>query len=262
MATNLLTPSKDKRRQFALLHPKLISSKAEMRASIPIADKNTLWINDDQQTLVEFLRFLRSPIKRLGRVVMLYKPDLELLPMLWNWFAPVAFGSRGAFLPDRELAEALTANNRDDLFIGGMVNKASETLTLWRGDLHFLVVPFSAFSPSGDGIRPDFENFSVTDYGHTIRLGHYEAASDALLYEYDAEFRRRKAKERIASEKGLGASIRRLRKQRGFGREDFAPLSAKTIARIEQGKVKSIHDKTEATIARVLGVEPEELESY
>ena len=99
-------------------------------------------------------------------------------------------------------------------------------------------------------------------YWHAIRLGKYEAASDALLYEYDADYRRRKAKERIASEQGLGASIRRLRKQRGLNREDFAPLSSKTIARIEQGKVRSIQGKTQATIAKTLGVGVEELESY
>jgi DNA-binding XRE family transcriptional regulator len=262
MTTILLAPSKARRKQFASLHAQAVSSKAEMRASLPKADKNTVWISGDQKSLVELLRSLRSPARRLGRVVMLFKPDLELLPALWTWFDAVAFGSHGGFLPGEEFAAALAADNRDDLFVGGLVDPASETLTLWRGNLASLVVPFSAFPASGDGIKPDFDKFSVADYGHTIRLGEYEAASDAILYEYDADYRRRKAKERIASDKGLGASIRRLRKQRGLTREDFAPLSSKTIARIEQGKVNSIHGKTQATIAKVLRVNPEELESY
>ena len=77
-----------------------------------------------------------------------------------------------------------------------------------------------------------------------------------------SDYRRRKAKERLKSEQSLGASIRRLRKQRGLRREDFKPLAAKTIARIEQGIVKSVHKRTLKTIARVLGVEPEEIETY
>lgn len=158
--------------------------------------------------------------------------------------------------------KALAAKNRDQLFIGGTVDKASETVTLWRGNLDSLAVPFSAFPPSGDGIAPDFDDFAVTDGGQTVRFGKYEAAADAILYEYDAEYRRQKSKERLASERTLGASIRRLRKQRGLRREDFAPLAAKTLARIEQGRVKSHHAKTLATIAKVLGVKPDELETY
>lgn len=65
-------------------------------------------------------------------------------------------------------------------------------------------------------------------YWHAIRLGKYEAASDALLYEYDADYRRRKAKERIVAEQGLGASIRRLRKQRGH---NPGRLHAKSLAK-------------------------------
>jgi DNA-binding XRE family transcriptional regulator len=262
MVTILLTPNKAKRKQFASLNPKTVSSKAQMRAFLPSAGRDTLWISEDQKTLVEFLRTLPSPTKRLGRVVMLYKPDVELIPALFTWFDAVAFGSSGSFLPREELADAIAADNRADLFIGGAVDKASESITLWRGDLSSLVVPFLSFPPSGDGIKPDFDEFSVTDYGQTVRLGKYEAASDVILYESDAEYRRRKAKERIASEKGLGASIRRLRKQRGLSREDFAPLSSKTIARIEQGRVTSIHGKTEATIAKALGVKPDEIASY
>jgi DNA-binding Xre family transcriptional regulator len=54
-----------------------------------------------------------------------------------------------------------------------------------------------------------------------------------------------------------------LRKQRGLRREDFEPeLSAKTIARIEQGRVKRIHRKTLGVLAERLSVTPKELASY
>jgi DNA-binding XRE family transcriptional regulator len=205
---------------------------------------------------------VRWPTRRLGHAVLLHKPNIETLPALRQCFDRVAFAANGGFLPNDELAEALAAENRKDLFIGGTIDQASETLTLWRGNLDSLVVPFSAFSVSGDGVTPNFEQFSVRDYGHTVRLGEYEAATDAVLYEYDRDYRRRRAKQRLKTDQGLGPSIRRLRKQRALHREDFAPLSPKTIARIEQGRVKSLHRKTRATIARILGVDPAEIETY
>lgn len=95
----------------------------------------------------------------------------------------------------------------------------------------------AAFAPSGNGVYPDFEQFRVTDSGQTIQLGPYEATTESFLYEFDPDYRRRIGKERRASEQSFEAALRPLRKQRGLCREDFAPLSAKTIARIEQGEV-------------------------
>jgi len=167
------------------------------------------------------------------------------------------------FLRPEKLAEALNAEHRAELFIGASVDPKSQTITLWRGNLEPLTVPFSAFENSGDGIQPDFDEFSVTDCGQTIRLGEYEAAADAVLYEFDPQYRRRISKQRQQSEQSFGASLRRLRKQRGLSRDDFAPdVAAKTIARIEQGKVRRIHAKTRSAIARKLAVKPEEIETY
>ena len=126
-----------------------------------------------------------------------------------------------------------------------------------------LTVPFSAFEKSGDGTRPDFNELSVIDCGQTVQLGDYEAAVDAILYEYDPEYRRRITKQRLREDQSFGASLRRLRKQRGLRREDFEPdLSAKTLARIEQGKVKRIHNKTFNALAKRLSVEPEDIETF
>jgi DNA-binding Xre family transcriptional regulator len=115
---------------------------------------------------------------------------------------------------------------------------------------------FSAFEKSGDGIEPGFHQLFVTDYGQTIRLGDYEAAADAILYEFSPEYRRRISKERQQSEKSFGASVRRLRKQRG------PEVAAKTIARIEQGKVQRIQRNTLSVIANRLHVKPEEIATY
>lgn len=54
-----------------------------------------------------------------------------------------------------------------------------------------LTVPFVAFETSGDGTIPDFDRFSVVDFGQTIRLGDYEAASDAVLRDFDRACRQR-----------------------------------------------------------------------
>jgi DNA-binding Xre family transcriptional regulator len=169
----------------------------------------------------------------------------------------------GGFIPAEELVEVFEAENRPDLFIGGSVNHATDTITFWRGDLKPLTVPFSAFEKSGTGTKLDFNKFAVIDCGQTVQLGDYEAAVDAILYEYDPDYRRRISKQRLQEEQTFGASLRRLRKQRGLRREDFEPeLSAKTIARIEQGKVKRIQKKTLNALAERLSVEPDAIETF
>ncbi len=126
-----------------------------------------------------------------------------------------------------------------------------------------MIVPLSAFPVSGDGVKPNFNKFSVTDYGQTIRFGQYEAAADAILYEYDSDYRRQKMKQRRASERGLGPSIRRLRCcSAGLRQQDFPGIAAKTIARIEQGKAIGVRDSTRSAIAKVLKVDPSELETF
>lgn len=105
----------------------------------------------------------------------------------------------------------------------------------------------------------------MTDYGQTIQLGSYEAATESLLYEFDPDYRRRIGKERRESDSSFGAALRRLRKQRGLRREDFAPLlSAKTVARIERGEVlpDALRDSTWEILSQKLGVKPEEIETF
>lgn len=209
------------------------------------------------------LRHVSWPTRSLGDAVLIHPMAPQTLPTLANCFKRLAYSVNGKFLPLSELAEALQATNRADLFIGGAVDHSSEAITLWRGNLESLTVPFSAFEKSADGTAPDFTDFSITDCGQSIRLGDYEAAGDALLYEFDPEYRRRISRERRQNEQSFGASLRRLRKQRGLRREDFGPdVAAKTIARIEQGKVQRIQKKTLQSLAGKLNVKPEEISTY
>jgi hypothetical protein len=149
-----------------------------------------------------------------------------------------------------------------DRFIGGSVDAKAKTLTLLRGDIEAVVAPFAIFAKSGDGTVPDFARLRLTDYGRTVALGAYEASADAILYELDAEYRRRLKKQRRQSERTFGASLTRLRKQRRLRRSDFAPVSSKELARIERNEVGKPHAKTLDAIADRLGVRPEEIESY
>lgn len=124
-------------------------------------------------------------------------------------------------------------------------------------------MPFSAFEASGDGTKPDFKAFSVTDCGQTVKFGNFEAAVDGILYEYDREYRRTISKKRLQEDRSFGAALRRLRRQRGLRREDFGPdVAAKTVARIEQGKVTRIRKATLESLAKHLSVEAEEIGSF
>jgi DNA-binding Xre family transcriptional regulator len=240
-----------------------VSSIAELRNSMAHATKDSLWISYEKHLTESFLKLITWPTRSLGDAVLVHPMPPQTLPTLASCFKRLAFSVNGKFLPLNELAEALQAPNRSDLFIGGAVDHTSQAITLWRGNLEAMTVPFSAFEKSADGIAPDFADFSIADYGQSIRLGDYEAAGDAVLYEFDPEYRRRISKERRQSEQSFGASLRRLRKQRGLRREDFGPgIAAKTIARIEQGKVRRIQSKTLAALAEKLKVKPMEIATY
>jgi DNA-binding Xre family transcriptional regulator len=248
---------------FAGLRPRVVSTVGDLSNTVAHATRDSLWISyagDLTDALVK--RASPSPTS-LGMGVFIHTLDLKTIPVLSSLFRRIAFAVDGGFIPAEELAEVLQADNRANLLIGGFVNNATRTITLWRGNLESLTVPFSAFETSGDGTVPDFNNFSVIDCGQTVKLGHYEAAVDALLYEFDPEFRRAAFKKRLREEQSFGASLRRLRKQKGLRREDFEPeISAKTVARIEQGKVSRVQKATLAALAKRLAVEPEEISSY
>ncbi len=226
-------------------------------------DAQAVWIIRKARLANRVIREILWPSRKAGFFVLLGSPRPEVLPALERRFMRVVFAANpDGILPKSELAAVLKSPDRQDRFIGGMIDKAARIVTLWRGDFTSFVVPFSAFEPTANGTRPAWDRFAVADYGHTLRFGEYEAAADAVLYEYDPEFRRRLRKMRIASERTLGASIRRLRKQRQLTRTDFAGLDPKTLARIERGEVAKPRSDTLALIARRLSVSPGELSEF
>ena len=262
--TFLLSRRMTRVRQFAVLCPKHISSRQSICKSLERADQHSLWISDEKALTDVLLNAIVHHPRAIGNLVLLHRPTLASIPGLCTYFKHLAFALDDGFLPPEELAEVLAAANKAELFIGGIIDPDAATMTLWRGNVKPLTIPLTAFPASGDGLVPDFSAFTVTDYGHSVRLGAYEAASDALLYEFDPDYRRRLGRQRHQEERSFGASLRRLRKQRGLRREDFSPLSPKTIARIEQGEVdpRRIHPRTLSLIATRLAVDPCDVETY
>lgn len=167
-----------------------------------------------------------------------------------------------SMLPLDELFEALASPRARDLAVAVTHDPVAETVYVLRGNLETATFPESAFHSFANGPEPDFSALKVEDCGQTLQAGDFEAAFDALLYEHDPDFRRRQKQHRRASEKTLGASIRRLRTQRGLRQSDFSPLSAKEIARIERGEVKKPRAETLKAIAKRFGVPTRGLEDY
>ncbi len=261
MTTNLIL--KDRHEAVEPLFPHWVDQGAQARNAARSKDANAVWIIHKAGLAKQVVRRISWPSRRAGFLMLTGSPLAEVLPALERRFVRVVYAAKaGNFLPREELKAALKSTDRKDRFIGGMVDEEAGIVTLWRGDLTPFVVPLSAFAPAAIGPRPDFKRFAVTDYGHTIRFGTYEAAADAVLYEYDPEFRRQLNKRRIATERTLGASIRRLRMQRRLTRREFPGLDPKTLARIERGEIEKPHVETLQTIARRLGVSVDELGGF
>jgi DNA-binding Xre family transcriptional regulator len=259
----LLGRGKKRLAAFGALQPHAICTVAEVRQSVRHAGRDSLWVSYDKDLTDELVKSTSAAPTMLGLGLFVHSLDTQAIPALSSVFHRIAFTADGGFIPAGELAEVLEAENCSDLFIGGVVHQATETITFWRGNLEPLTVPFSAFTTSGDGTQPNFNEFSVTDSGQTVQLGPYEAAVDAILYEFDPQYRRAISRKRLQEDQSFGAALRRLRKQRGLRREAFEPdISAKTIARIEQGKVRRIQQKTLAALAKHLNVEPDEIASF
>ena len=93
-------------------------------------------------------------------------------------------GGPGRIRSGREIGVA--APNRDALFIGGAVDTVAKVLLLYRGNPESLVLPRAWFARSGMA-RPNAAKIEAIDYGQTVRLGGFEAATRAISYEFDPD---------------------------------------------------------------------------
>jgi hypothetical protein len=246
-------------------HVFVCHDRSEIEAAVTSPARRATWISFNRNftdILLEKAVGIRADL-RGSHLITLMPPRSESIPALLGLFHPV-FGLVEGFhwLPKDELVEAITRDDAADRFIGGSVDPKAKALTLLRGDMETVVAPFSTFAKSGDGTTPDFSRLGLSDYGRTVALGDYEAAADAILYELDPDYRRRLRKQRRQSERTFGASLMRLRKQRGLKRRDFASVSSKEIARIERNEIEKPHANTLDVIASRLGVRSEEIGSF
>lgn len=92
-----------------------------------------------------------------------------------------------AFLPIEQLLEvlALPEDQRKRLIVQTIVDFNYQNIICVRGNFEPIKVSFSFFTPSGDGTPPDFSDVRPDDYGHTVVLGVYEAATDAILGDWE-----------------------------------------------------------------------------
>ncbi len=199
----------------------------------------------------------------LGDLLMLApSPRSELIPPLRSYFRRI-IGDLPPFkiLPPDQLAEVLTSPRRSDLFIGGCIDRATESLTLVRGDLNLLTIPLRVFQTRGP-TKPDFKQFELDDYGYAIRFGRYEASADKVLYEADPDYRRQFNAQRPAAERGFGPSLRRLRILRQLSRDEVPGMTARGIASLERENAVKPRAKTLNILAKSFRVEPEDIETY
>ena len=250
----------------------MCADEADIIDVLPKATKESLWISSTSDSTDTLLRAMRNAFvhghgeeqRKIGSLLLLESPRSTALPFLHHWFRRL-IGESSAFktLPREQLLEVLAApeEERQDVFIGGVCDRESGLLSLVRGNLRPIAVPLSSFRPSGTS-RPTFSQFELGDYGHTVRFGEYEAAADFILFEAAPDYRRRMNQRRRSEDIGFGASLRRLRIQRGLSRNQFPGISVKSIARLERGEVDKPQKKTLAIISKTLSVDPDEIESY
>ena len=235
----------------------------EVRDLYATVASNSIWIAPCQSDIPLFWNLAGKP--RGNQCLLSLEPTEGLSKHYLNAiFSRVVSPDDGLrLLPLEEIAEIFASPDSEDSFIGGIVDKENGSVILYRGNLEPLNVPLSWFEAGPNSPQPDPDDFEIIDFGQTVRLGKFEAGTEAILYEYDPLFRRRDKERRIDTDDSFGGALRRLRLQKGLKQSDFSPnISTKEIGRIERGEVKMVHKKTREDLAKYLGVAPEEIETY
>ena len=239
-----------------------LASRRAMLEELAHSKHRQVWVLRDAETVGDLIRAMSvsAPGVRRARLISYPRPEPGPAEIIKSSFDRTLLGAH-AMIAFEELEDVMRTECPEDFCVGAEWDEATSTVALWRGDLSVLVVPMSAF-PARAGVAADPSRLSIEDCGQTIRMGEYEASVDAILFDRDPDYRRRARKRMLKSERGLGASIRRLRLLRRARRADFPGLDEKSLARIERGEVKRPQRATLETIAKKLAVTVEELGTF
>lgn len=239
-----------------------ITSAGALRRSYEAAPRESVWMLWDPANLKTLTTLAPRP-SRDQRVVCVTPASPQSRHVFDAYFSHVlSLTADVVSLEPEVLAEVVTSNERASLFIAASYDAVTEAIVLYRGDLETIVVPVAWFMNPASGALANPAALAIIDYGHTVQLGAFEAATDAILYEFDAAYRKQSKSAQLAKDASIGGAIRRLRLQRGYRQTDLPGVDAKTLARIERGEVKSPHRETIEAIARALGVTAHDLPSY
>jgi hypothetical protein len=240
-----------------------LRSESEIRGALERHRRRALWITPNARAVRLLVAALAGQAKGDQRLLSLGPANGARCTLLHAIFRFVVSAGDGVrLLPTDDLTDVLASPNREDLFVGAAFALGDAAVVLHRGNLEPLVVPLAWFRARPGGPRPDPSRLAIADSGQTVRLGDYEAAADAILYEHDVAYRRRAKKRSIEQDHSFGGALRRLRLQKGLGRKDFPGVNAKEIARLERGEVKKPHAETLAIIAKRTGVPANRIGSY
>ncbi len=259
----LIEPRGRTNRALAHLNAERLRSESDIRYALDRHRRRALWVAPSANSVRLLLAALMGRTKGDQRLLSLEPANGARHSLLHVIFRFVVSADEGVqLLPHDELADVLGSPNREDLFVGGSIAPADAAVILYRGSLEPLVVPLTWFRARPGGPKPDTARLAITDYGQTVRLGAYEAATDAILYEFDNAYRRCAKKRQLERDRSFGGALRRLRLQKNLLRTDFPGLTAKEIARIERREIKRPHPRTLAILANRLGVPADEIAKY
>ena len=249
------------KRTLITMGANVLSSKEDVENAVRQHPSANSWWIALQEPSAHWLAYAlaNSSVRVRGRLLAMKDIPAQLTTLFADRFDKLALKPH-SHLPINEILTIFLRQDRDEFCIGGTVDQAAQAIICIRGDLTVISAPLSFFE-SSSRVVPHFNDFEVIDHGRTLRFGRYEAAFSALLYERDSKYRRRLNKMREQKERSLGASMRRLRKQRRLRLSDLGALE-KTVARIERGEVKVPRRQTLARIAKLLHVSPEQIQEY
>lgn len=258
------TPAQQRKARVASPRPRAyhMISASDVTDCYLSSPKESVWLVASASALRTLIKHAPKP-RGDQRLVVLEEVTQTSQAVLGVFFRQVAVAAETIrLLPMDELVEVLSSESRADLFIGGAVEPDGKVVLLYRGNIEPMVVPFSWFRNRHSQALPNIARFEVRDFGQTVALGEFEAAADAILYEFDDGYRRRAKARLVTEDSSLGGAIRRLRLQKALKRSDFPGIHEKEIARIERNEVKKPHAQTLSIVAKTLGVAVHALGSY